>query len=353
MTGLVFKPIFGWLSDRWGRTFWLFLGLALFSGMPFFYQLIESPEQLFFLRLIHGLATAIFGPVTLALVAEMAVSGRAERLGWFGMARSSGYLLAPILGAWLLTWLEPQTVFTIIGFLSCTAFLPVFMMDRLNLNSPKSKVGKQKIMEHGFRACVAVIPNRGLWLAAVLETLTYFFIYSIKVFLPLYALHTADFNLLTVGIFFTVQEVVHLCVRPLGGGFGDRFGYLKSINVGYLGLVIGLLFLPHAVTEIGLLAVAVVIGASQGFVLPSTVALAGGRLDADYLGAGMGLLGAMRNCGKVAGPFITGALLIVLDYSKVFHLGGITALIIVISFFVLQRKWLKGMFTNTQLTEQS
>ena len=54
MTGLVLKPMFGWLSDRWGRRLWLLIGVALFSGTPFLYQLIETPEQLFVLRLIHG-----------------------------------------------------------------------------------------------------------------------------------------------------------------------------------------------------------------------------------------------------------------------------------------------------------
>ena len=51
MTGLVLKPMFGWLSDRWGRRFWLLMGVALFSGTPFLYQLIETPEQLFLLTI--------------------------------------------------------------------------------------------------------------------------------------------------------------------------------------------------------------------------------------------------------------------------------------------------------------
>ena len=353
MTGLVLKPMFGWLSDRWGRRFWLLIGVALFSGTPFLYQLIETPEQLFLLRLIHGLATAIFGPVTLALVAEMAISRRAERLGWFGMARIVGYLVAPILGAWLLTWLEPEAVFTIIGVVSCLAFLPICMMDWANLAFPRSSKGQQKVLDHGLQACSVVIPNAGLWFAALLETLVYFFTYSIKVFLPLYALYIADFDLLIIGLFFTVQELAHLMVRPLGGKFGDRFGYLQSINVGYLGLVVGFLILPHLGTEIGLLAVAILIGASQGIILPSTVAFASGHLHANYLGTGMGILGAVRNSGKIAGPFITGLLLTRLDYSEVFHLGGITALIVTAAFFVLQRNWLRVMFTGRKLTRQS
>ncbi|MCP4876153.1 MAG: MFS transporter, partial [Gammaproteobacteria bacterium] len=79
MTGLILKPLFGLLSDRWGRKLWLLIGLILFSTIPFFYGLVETPQQLLMIRVVHGLATAVFGPVSLAYVAEMAVGGRAER----------------------------------------------------------------------------------------------------------------------------------------------------------------------------------------------------------------------------------------------------------------------------------
>ena len=63
MTGLILKPLFGLLSDRWGRKLWLLIGLTLFSTIPFFYGLVETPQQLLMIRVVHGLATAIFGPV--------------------------------------------------------------------------------------------------------------------------------------------------------------------------------------------------------------------------------------------------------------------------------------------------
>src|SRR3546814_252439 len=112
MNGMLAKPLVGALSDRWGRRLWFFAALILFSGTPFLYQLVETPEQLLALRLFHGSATAIFGPVTLAMVAEMARSGRATRLGWFEMARAFGYLAAPTHAGWrLLTFDAPAPVF--------------------------------------------------------------------------------------------------------------------------------------------------------------------------------------------------------------------------------------------------
>ena len=70
VTGLFLKPLFGILSDRWGRRLWLLIGAGFFAFMPFLYRFIQTPEQLLAIRLAHGLATAIYGPVTLAYIAE-------------------------------------------------------------------------------------------------------------------------------------------------------------------------------------------------------------------------------------------------------------------------------------------
>ena len=353
MTGMVLKPIFGWFSDRWGRRLWLLMGLVLFSGVPFLYSWVNTPEELFWLRLLHGFATAVFGPVTLAFVVEMAISGKAERLGWFGMARSGSYLLAPLLGAWLLTWMDPATVFTLIGLMSCLAFVPVCMMD---FSPPLHKRDMKEEKEFGRAwksACGTVISNSRLWLASALEMLAYLVTYSIKAFLPIYALYTADFSLLAVGLFFSVQEAAHLLTRPVGGRFGDRVGYLTAINTGYLVLAIGFWLLPYATVQVELLGIAIIVGAGQGLIFPSTVALVSRCVDIRHLGAGMGFLGAVRNIGKVAGPLTAGALLTHMDYSQVFHLGGAVALLVVLTLLLWQKNYLGWIFPYTKLTNLS
>ncbi|MGB1288754.1 MAG: MFS transporter, partial [Aggregatilineales bacterium] len=129
VTGLLLKPLIGILSDRWGRRIWLLIGTAFFVGMPFLYRFVQTPEHLFAIRMIHGLATAIYGPVTLAYIAELKPKNIAESLGWFGLARSGGYIVGPALAGWLLLYVDPVTVFTIIGIISSLAILPVLSLD--------------------------------------------------------------------------------------------------------------------------------------------------------------------------------------------------------------------------------
>ena len=65
VTGIFFKLPAGALSDVIGRRRTMLAGLAVFGLMPFFYLFVESYRALVVVRFLHGLATAIYGPVAM------------------------------------------------------------------------------------------------------------------------------------------------------------------------------------------------------------------------------------------------------------------------------------------------
>ena len=331
MTGLMLKPLFGLLSDRTGRNFWLLIGLCVFTVTPFLYRFVETPEDLMALRLLHGTATAIFGPVSLAYVAEMGANRRAERLGIFGMARGGGYLIAPTLAALLLTWLPPEQVFTLIGLASCAAFLPIL---RLSQRPADRQEGFLVSLTKAYRATRA---SRAFWLAAILEMATHITTYAIKAFLPVYALTVAGFDLLLVGLFFSIQELANLLTRPFGGRLADRFTPEVPIFAGLVVLASALLLLSGADGLATVLTAAIGIGIGIGLILPSTLSLLTSEVPSDTLGAGMGALGALRNLGKVAGPVAAGLLLTQASYQELFALCAAFALVTALAFGTVMR----------------
>ena len=140
VTGMLLKPIFGMLSDRWGRKIWLLIAVILFSGTPFFYQFVGNERELLLLRLFHGISTAIFGPVSLAYVAGINAQNLGERFGYFGMSRLLASLIAPLIAGILLTFLSFETVFLLIGICSLTAMVPIiFLIEEKTLTMPKQK----------------------------------------------------------------------------------------------------------------------------------------------------------------------------------------------------------------------
>ena len=69
-----------------------------------------------------------------------------------------------------------------------------------------------------------------------------------------------------------------------------------------------------------LLVPAAMMGASQALVFPSLLALASTQVAKDSIATGMGLVGALRNAGKVAGPVGAGALIAWFDFETSFRM---------------------------------
>lgn len=327
LTGMILKPTFGLLSDRWGRRLWLLIGTVTFALMPFMYRWITTPEQLVAVRLIHGLATAIYGPVTLAYVSELASHRRAERLGWFGLARSTSYIVGPAAAGWLLLSLEPATVFTVIGAMSTLAFLPVLSLPEPRPRAHPARVTLQQQIRRTLTVCRGA---SALWLAGAMESAMYIATYAVRAFLPLYALG-AGVNVVWVGSFFSIQEATHILTRPWGGRLGDRLGYLPVISLGMALFGLALLMLTYA-HHLGLLIlVSLLIGVAQALLGPSTAAFISEQVAPNHLGAIMGLVGTLGNLGKVVGPILAGALIYRFDYAFTFHLiGGLMFLGIIV-----------------------
>ena len=72
LTGIVVKLPAGAWSDILGRRVLLLAGAAVFAVVPFSYLAVSSLGLLIALRVVHGSATAIFGPVASASLSDTA-----------------------------------------------------------------------------------------------------------------------------------------------------------------------------------------------------------------------------------------------------------------------------------------
>lgn len=69
----VVLPLFGWLSDRWGRrrAMLAFCGLAAVTGVPLFHALTPTPAGVFLVQLAGLLVFAFYGAIAPTLMSEM------------------------------------------------------------------------------------------------------------------------------------------------------------------------------------------------------------------------------------------------------------------------------------------
>jgi len=338
LTGIILKPIVGALSDIWGRRSWLILGTIFFTVMPFVYRWISTPEELFTVRIIHGIATAIYGPVTLAFVAEMSSNSRAERLAWFGSARNGGYIVGPAVGGWLLLILDPVSVFTIIGFLSILAFIPLIGIS----DSKKIEIKKGTFFSHLFSSFVIGSRNISVWVAGLFESFIYMILYAIKAFLPLYASSTSvGFNIAVIGMFFSIQETIRLIFNPLGGKIADKAGYKIIILSGALILAISLFYLTMIDKIIFFIIAAIFMGIAQALIFPAIIAQISRQIDKDNLATSMGLVGSLKNLGKVLGPTLIGVLIYFFDFVISFRILGVFLILGLFIIFLVMKMYKK------------
>ena len=337
MTGMLLKPVFGILSDRWGRKVWLLVATILFSGTPFLYQFVTTEQELMVLRLFHGISTAIFGPVSLAYVAGINARGLGARIAYFGMSRLLASLTAPLIAGILLTFLNFQTVFLLIGFCSLFGMIPIFLLTEDLAEKPRKKVS---IVNHFFNSFKYSIKIPTIWLAGFLELMVYLTIYAVKAFLPLFIISQEGGTVLQAGLFFFMQELAHVLFRPVGGKLSDKYGQPLIIIFGMVLLSLGLYLLTNLTDNLFLLP-AILFGIGQGLIFPSSVALLSKSARGNYLGAAMGFYGALRNFGKVIGPIIAGMLLSLFSYATVFNiLAGIimSALLVFVLLWYKEKK---------------
>src|SRR4030066_1511439 len=123
VVGIIVSLPAGILSDIIGRRRVILNAAIVFATAPFLYLLITSPRQLVLVRIYHGLATAILGPVAMAAVADTYETGRGERMGWYSSATMVGRFLAPFVGGILIFGEDFRWVYLADGFAGVLALI--------------------------------------------------------------------------------------------------------------------------------------------------------------------------------------------------------------------------------------
>jgi MFS family permease len=104
----LFAPVWGRLSDRYGRRTILLIGLIGFSATELTFAFIESLPAVYAERFLSGMFSAAVAPVALATIGDLATTeeARARRLTFVSLAVITGFLLGPMLGAVMLRFVS-------------------------------------------------------------------------------------------------------------------------------------------------------------------------------------------------------------------------------------------------------
>lgn len=307
----IFAPVWGNLSDRYGRRPILFFTII---GSSIGYLMIGVAGSLWMIyagRLLAGITGGNLSTAQAYIADVTSKENRARGMGLFGMAFGLGFILGPAL-AGILSKFGIRVPFLFAAGLSlANAILLYFIL-------PESRV---------FRPHDPTVEKRSRWseLAAVFQnrrftlvTIEYFLLVTAFSFMTTafayytmvkfgYGADNTGYLLAYVGVLAAVMQGL------VFGRLASRFGESKLIIAGSFLLVVSLLVVPFISAASGGLIVLLIgiAGFSVGnsIASPGLTSLASKTTDEAQQGKSLGMLQSAASLARVIGPLATGVLL--------------------------------------------
>ena len=160
------------------------------------------------IRFLHGFATAIYGPVSMAVIADIAGSRKGEKLSWFSSVTIIGNLLGAPIGGFVLYSLsqsttpslaEFQNVYLLSGFAGVMSLL--FSWKYLKGAEPIQRgIGLKHSYAKFASGIREVASDRRVVVTSSMEGLQNMTMGALEAFLPVYAVKVVGLNEFQAGL---------------------------------------------------------------------------------------------------------------------------------------------------------
>ena len=314
LPGVLISYPAGALSDYLGKRRLLLASLIVFASAPFLYLLIETPWQLMAVRFYHGFATAIFGTVASAAIAERYTTDRAAKLSTYSSITIIGRSIAPFLGGFLISLASFNAV-----YIACAISGVLALGAGLLLRDDDSTPAAKKERPPFWASLITVLRDRGIMLVSGIEAAQYLVFGAIEAFIALYAA-SLGIPAWQIGVILGVQLVSIVFAKPLMGRVSDKVGRKQVIIPGLLVGAASVALLPFASNFIGLAGLSLLFGIGFATVTSSTAALVADLTQNGRYGSSMGVLRTVMDVGQSIGPVLTGWMIGMAGYGSAFTL---------------------------------
>ena len=308
---LIFTPVLGRLSDRYGRR-----PVLLFSiiGTGFGFLLMGAATTLWMLfagRILDGITGGNISTAQ-AYVADITTpENRARGMGLFGAAFGIGFIFGPAIGGVLSRWGIQMPFY----FAAALAFANAVL---LYFNLPETVTpdhpARTSAARRGWASLLGQLTHRRL---ALVLSIYFLFVVAFSIMtttFPLYTLYRYGYDALHNGYLFAYIGTISALIQGiLIARLVKRWGEMSLVIAGALVLAASLLALPFVGPLKGglamLLMLLAVFSTGNSFATPSLTSLASKSVGAGEQGGVMGLTQAAASLARIIGPLIGGYLI--------------------------------------------
>lgn len=308
VTSFIFQPIWGKLSDRYGRKMMLLrsgFGMAIVMALMGF---ATNPWHLLLLRMLNGTISG-FNPASVALISATTPKNRMGfAMGTIQSGGIAGTILGPFIGGLLADTIGFRPIFYLTGALLFAASLLALFVVKEPFDRVKAAARIQASVIEGFRRLSRIPELTSLF---AVTFLIQFAMLSPMTLIPLYVqeLHGTTANLaFFAGFVGSVTGLSNLIASPLLGRLSDRVGAERVLGVALVGAALAFIPQAFAGTIWQLLLARFVLGIFLGGLIPAVNALIRKYTPDGMESRAYSFNSSTLGLGNMVGPITGGAL---------------------------------------------
>jgi MFS family permease len=319
---LLSAPLWGRVSDRYGRRPALLIGLTASTVAYAVFGLADAVWLLFVSRLVQGAGGGTTGVAQAYVADTVEPKDRARALGWLSSATSAGVILGPAIGSFA-AHLGPAAPGLVAAGLCFVNVL--FASGWLTESKPAAIHGTARPRRPIWHPAWLVVRHPGNLVSRLI------WIYGIGMVafsamtsvLALYLGTAFGLTDKTIGPIFAYVGVLSLVMRSLLlGPIVDRLGESWTMRVGALLLAVGLLVYPIPDNLWSLAVVIPLVPIGTALLFPSTTSLMSRYSDAGELGTTMGVAQTFAGLARVVAPLAATSIFQRLGHEWPFYIAG-------------------------------
>lgn len=304
---LLAAPLWGRVSDRYGRRPALLAGLAALCAGYLIFGLADSVWMLFLARIVQGAGGGTTA-VTQAYVADiLPPADRARGLGWLSAGTNVGTMIGPALGSLAAAWgqMGPGLLaasLCAINLLCAWIWLPESRKAHTGEAAPSRPVwsGVWTVIRH---------PRKEVSKLTLIYAAGMFGLSAMPAVMSLYLGARFGFTERTVGVVFLYVGAFSVVMRSaLIGPIVDRFGEARAMRIGALTLMAGLAGYALAPNLWTLAAVIPLVPVGTALLFPATTALMSRAARKAEVGLTMGVAQTFAGVSRLIAPIMSTSL---------------------------------------------